>query len=267
MSSRFRFSRQAGQDNKYFPGGGRRGVGRIDGTRGPRRGNLRESPVTFSHQVIDLAHATLVEGVCAVDSCHPRPSEAGRVKGQNQLPLRTPPQHPSLAGCDGYSTQHLATVGGRRYRLQPPSRRGERASSSSSCLRTSWRWSSPSSRRLTRAPSTRAGVVRIYQRWYRPWGVILLSVQGSPASPLDSTHEGMLSPLWLTFWTRTGPGSPHFARSSLHRLSGRVSTSPPSVAKPTLSVSLPREVVPPPALPWIFPLADSSAGDVERDRN
>ena len=46
------------------------------------------------------------------------------MKGQNQLPLRTPPQHPSLAGCDGYSTQHLATVGGRRYRLQPPSRRG-----------------------------------------------------------------------------------------------------------------------------------------------
>ena len=124
MPCRFRFSRQVGQDNKYSPGGGRRGVGRIDGTRGPRSGNLRESPVTFSHQVIDLAHATLVEGVCAVDSCHPRPSEAGRVKGQNQLPLRTPPQHPSLAGCDGYSTQHLASVGGRRYRLQPPSRRG-----------------------------------------------------------------------------------------------------------------------------------------------
>ena len=42
------------------------------------------------------------------------------MKWQNQLPLRTPPQHPSLAGCDGYSTQHIATVGGRRYRLQPP---------------------------------------------------------------------------------------------------------------------------------------------------
>ena len=81
------------------------------------------------------------------------------MKGQNQLPLRTPPQHPSLAGCDGYSTQHLATVGGRRYRLQPPSLRGERASNSASSSRTTWQWSSPSSRRLTRATSTRAGVV------------------------------------------------------------------------------------------------------------
>ena len=128
--------------------------------------------------------------MCAVVSCHPGPSEESRVKGQNQLPLRTPPQHPSLAGCDGYSTQHLATVGGRRYRLQPPSRRGERASSSSSCLRTSWRWSSPSSRRLTRAPSTRAGVVRSYLRWYRPWEVVLLSVQGSLTSPLGSYPRG-----------------------------------------------------------------------------